>query len=151
MRGSFLFLGSGASLGVPVIGCSCSICQSHSPYNHRLRPSGLITIDNKTFLIDAGPDLRTQALKYHLKHLDGLLLTHTHFDHVAGLDDLRPYSFFEKKALPCLLSKESFDQLKICYHYLMHPLEGEITSTKHFQFHLFQVLKNPFICLLMMP
>ena len=73
MRGSFLFLGTGASTGVPVVGCSCAICQSTDSRNVRLRPSGLIRVGDKTLLIDVGPDFRQQALRHKIAHLDGLL------------------------------------------------------------------------------
>lgn len=119
MPGRFLFLGSGGSMGVPVIACTCAVCTSNSPSNKRLRSSGLLQVGGKTILIDAGPDFREQALKYHVNHLDGILLTHTHFDHIGGIDDLRVYYFMLHQRLPCLLSQETFDELKIRYHYLM--------------------------------
>lgn len=136
MHGTFLFLGTGGSLGVPVIGCSCNVCTSENPLNKRLRPSGLIRVGGRTFLIDAGPDFRMQALRAKLSHLDGVLITHCHFDHIGGLDDLRVFSFIQKKKLPCLLSQESFDELQIRYHYLMHP-----HSTDKFDF---RILKEDF-------
>ncbi|MFI5344239.1 MAG: MBL fold metallo-hydrolase, partial [Chlamydiales bacterium] len=89
MNGRLIFLGTGASMGVPVIGCQCAVCQSTLPFNKRLRPSALIQLEQKLFLIDVGPDFRQQALQNHLHHLDGLLLTHAHHDHTAGLDELR--------------------------------------------------------------
>ena len=128
MHNSFLFLGSGASLGVPLIGCHCSVCSSHSPYNKRLRPSGLIKFEGKAFLIDSGPDFRQQALLYKINHLDGLMLTHIHYDHIAGVGDLRPFS--EKKELPCLLSRQSFDALEQQYQYLFRP--------PRFKFHILE-------------
>lgn len=127
MKGTFLFLGSGASMGVPVIGCKCTVCQSEVSSNKRLRPAGLLKVAGKSFLIDVGPDFREQALKYHIDHLDGLLLTHVHFDHIAGIDDLRIFYFLKKKAIPCLLSPETLEELKIRYHYLFRPI-GEITT-----------------------
>ncbi|MES2344587.1 MAG: MBL fold metallo-hydrolase [Chlamydiota bacterium] len=136
MHGKFLFLGTGGSLGIPIVACTCSVCSSSNPRNKRLRPSGVISVAGKHLLIDAGPDFRTQALRAHLKHLDGILLTHCHFDHIGGLDDLRVFSFAQKKKLPCLLSQESYDELQIRYHYLMHP-----HSTDKFKF---QILKSDF-------
>lgn len=114
-----LFLGSGGSMGIPIIGCSCKTCHSKNPKNKRLRPSILITEKCKRFLIDVGPDYRYQALKHQIDHLDGLLITHTHYDHIAGLDELRIYTFVHKKPVPCLLSRQSLDELKIRYHYFM--------------------------------
>lgn len=84
------FLGTGTSMGVPVIGCDCSVCTSHDPRNWRMRTSALLRTTNETILIDAGPDFRMQALAAGLRHIDAVLLTHSHFDHIAGIDDLRP-------------------------------------------------------------
>jgi phosphoribosyl 1,2-cyclic phosphate phosphodiesterase len=117
MRGTFLFLGTGASAGVPLIGCKCSICASASPKNKRLRPSGLVRVGGKTLLLDVGPDFRSQALQHHLDHLDGLLLTHTHYDHVAGIDEIRLFNIRQKMAMPCLLSQESFAEIQKRYYY----------------------------------
>lgn len=117
-KGNFLFLGTSASMGVPVIGCHCSVCNSESPCNQRTRPSGLITVGQKRLLIDCGPDFRTQALHHKIEHIDGLLLTHTHHDHVAGIDELRAFYMKHKEPMPCLLSKESAGDLKRRFHYL---------------------------------
>ena len=77
----------------------------------------------KKILIDMGPDFREQALKFHLERLDGLILTHTHYDHASGLDELRIFAMRQKKKIPLLLSKESLSELQVCYHYLF-PKEG---------------------------
>lgn len=86
-------LGSGTSTGLPVIGCSCSLCTSPDPKDRRLRSSLLLTVKEKNWIIDTGPDFRAQALRVGLKNLDGVLYTHGHADHVLGLDDLRPLSY----------------------------------------------------------
>lgn len=112
-----LFLGSGGSTGVPMIGCSCKICMSSDKKNKRHRPSVLLTDGKKRFLVDIGPDYRTQALKYGIDTLDGLIVTHSHYDHIAGLDELRVYTFRQKKPVPCLLSQETYKELKVRYHY----------------------------------
>jgi phosphoribosyl 1,2-cyclic phosphate phosphodiesterase len=134
MEGSFLFLGTGASTGVPVIGCDCPVCRSRSAYNQRLRPSGLIKCKDKIVLIDCGPDFRQQALRYQIDHLDALLLTHTHYDHVSGIDDLRVFFFRKMRPLPCFLSEESFQELNKHYDYLFDSENGSIKP--HLQFHL---------------
>ncbi len=85
-----IFLGTGTSMGIPIIGCRCPVCTSSDPCNQRTRTSALVQIGAQRLLIDAGPDFRTQALRAQIRHLDAVLLTHSHFDHVAGLDDLRP-------------------------------------------------------------
>jgi phosphoribosyl 1,2-cyclic phosphate phosphodiesterase len=77
-------------MGVPVIGCDCPICTSDDPRNRRTRTSALLYDTGRTILIDAGPDFRAQALSAGLRHIDAVILTHSHFDHVAGIDDLRP-------------------------------------------------------------
>lgn len=117
MMGTFLFLGTGASAGVPVIGCKCSVCSSALPKNKRFRPSGVIQVGGKSLLIDIGPDFRSQALQFDIGHLDGLLLTHTHYDHIAGIDEVRIFNVRQKRAFPCLLSKESFEEIRKRYDY----------------------------------
>lgn len=124
-KGSFLFLGTGGSMGIPVVGCTCAVCQSESPCNKRLRPSGLVTIDEKRFLIDCGPDFRQQALLHHIDTLDGLFITHTHHDHIAGIDELRVYFMRSKKALPCLLSLPSSLDLKLRYPYIFDDFNAK--------------------------
>ncbi len=141
MHGQFLFIGTGGSNGVPVIGCSCGVCISAFPQNRRLRSSGLLKINGKTLLIDVGPDFREQALKYKIDRLDGVLITHPHFDHVGGLDDLRIYYLIQKRPLPCLLSQESMDDLKLRYHYMMRPLEQGKSISARIDF---QVLESDF-------
>lgn len=133
-EGKFLFLGTGASMGIPVIGCTCRVCSSLASQNKRLRPSGLIEARGKRFLIDVGPDFREQALKFGITHLDGLLLTHVHFDHIAGIDDLRAFYFIHKTKIPCLLSKETLEDLKIRYHYLFRPMAEHTTMSAQIEF-----------------
>jgi phosphoribosyl 1,2-cyclic phosphate phosphodiesterase len=86
------FLGTGMSHGVPRIGCNCAVCRSDDPRNKRLRASILVEHDGTTVLVDATPDFRTQALRANLRHLDAVLLTHSHADHMLGLDDLRVFT-----------------------------------------------------------
>lgn len=117
MQGSLCFLGTGSSLGVPVIGCKCSICASKDKKNIRLRSSVLLKVQGKIFLIDAGPDHRQQALSYGIDHLDGVIITHAHYDHEGGFDDLKVYSY-QKKKLPCLFSEPTFKAVKGKFPYL---------------------------------
>jgi len=86
-------LGTGTSQGVPVIGCECPVCTSADPHDQRLRTSALLSVGDTNILIDAGPDLRQQMLRARVRHLDAILLTHEHNDHVIGLDDIRPFNF----------------------------------------------------------
>lgn len=84
-------LGTGTSIGVPEMRCDCQVCTSADPHDKRLRTSALIETDSTTVLLDCGPDFRQQMLINRVRHIDGVFLTHEHFDHVAGIDDLRPY------------------------------------------------------------
>ncbi len=89
-------LGSGTSTGVPQIGCPCEVCTSSDPRDRRLRASALVDVDGVRILIDCGPDFREQMIRYvdDFRALDGVLLTHEHYDHVGGVDDLRPFCAF---------------------------------------------------------
>lgn len=85
------FLGTGTSNGVPVVGCTCNVCKSNNPKDKRLRTSALVETDQTRILIDCGPDFRQQILPLPYRKIDGILVTHIHYDHVGGIDDLRPY------------------------------------------------------------
>lgn len=87
-------LGSGTSCGVPVIGCQCRVCRSQDPLDRRLRCSILVETAQTRLLVDAGPDFREQILPQPFRRIDGILVTHSHYDHVGGLDDIRPYCQF---------------------------------------------------------
>lgn len=87
------FLGTGTSTGVPQIGCGCAVCRSNDLRDKRLRTSALVQISGKNFLIDCGPDFRAQILACGSPQLEALLVTHQHYDHLGGLDDLRPYCY----------------------------------------------------------
>lgn len=86
------FLGTGTSTGVPEIGCTCEVCQSKAPRDKRMRSSLLVETGENKLLIDCGPDFRTQMINNNVSSLDAVLITHEHYDHVGGLDDLRPLS-----------------------------------------------------------
>lgn len=88
------FLGTGTSNGVPVIGCECEVCRSNDPRDNRMRSAVLLETNNTRILIDCGPDIRSQLLQVPFRKIDGVFLTHEHFDHVGGLDDLRPFCTF---------------------------------------------------------
>jgi phosphoribosyl 1,2-cyclic phosphate phosphodiesterase len=90
----FTFLGTGTSCGVPVIGCQCKVCQSADPKDKRTRCSALVETDNTRILIDCGPDFRQQILPQSFRKIDGILITHSHYDHMGGMDDIRPYCQF---------------------------------------------------------
>ena len=88
------FLGTGTSCGVPTIGCQCRTCQSTNPKDKRLRCSALIETDTTRLLIDCGPDFRQQVMPLPFRRIDGILITHAHYDHMGGMDDIRPYCQF---------------------------------------------------------
>jgi phosphoribosyl 1,2-cyclic phosphate phosphodiesterase len=111
------FLGTGTSQGVPVIGCDCEVCTSDSSYNNRLRVSVLIEVDGKNIVIDTGPDFRYQMLRAKVKHLDAILLTHEHKDHVAGLDDVRAFNYRQREAINVFAHKRVHETLQREFHY----------------------------------
>ncbi len=88
------FLGTGTSCGVPVIGCNCEVCRSTDPHDHRLRCSILVETEQTRILVDIGPDFRQQILPHPFRRIDAILITHSHYDHVGGMDDIRPYCQF---------------------------------------------------------
>ncbi|MBR1688134.1 MAG: MBL fold metallo-hydrolase [Prevotella sp.] len=88
------FLGTGTSCGVPTIGCQCRVCTSADPHDKRLRCSALVETEQTRLLIDCGPDFRQQIMPQPFRRIDGILITHSHYDHVGGLDDIRPYCQF---------------------------------------------------------
>ncbi|MCC5832150.1 MAG: MBL fold metallo-hydrolase [Chlamydiales bacterium] len=132
----FIFLGTGGSAGVPMIGCECPVCRSEDPLNKRLRPSGLLRAGDKILLIDSGPDFREQALKFDINRLDGVLLTHSHFDHVAGLDELRAYYLMSREPLSVLASESTLQDLKRRYDYLFREKSWGMSLAAQLDFHV---------------
>jgi len=94
------FLGTGTSQGVPVIGCDCAVCLSENARDRRLRSSILVSTDDTNLVIDCGPDFRQQMILSGIAHLDAVLLTHEHNDHIIGMDDVRPFNFRSRKNMP---------------------------------------------------
>jgi len=91
------FLGTGTSQGVPVVACQCPVCLSDDPKDKRLRASVMIETETLCLVVDAGPDFRQQMLTHHVRHLNGILLTHEHTDHIFGLDDIRAFNWVQKQ------------------------------------------------------
>jgi phosphoribosyl 1,2-cyclic phosphate phosphodiesterase len=120
------FLGTGTSHGIPVIGCPCDVCHSTNPANQRYRPSVLVEWNGKTILVDTPPELRLQLLRERISHVDALLYTHTHADHVFGLDDVRVFNQRSGVALPVYGSKASLANLRQQFFYVFveTPLAG---------------------------
>src|SRR5690242_8060716 len=115
---SLLFLGTGGSLGVPLIGCDCAVCTSNKSVNKRSRPSVLVRAFGKSLLVDCGPDFRWQALQFGIQNLDGVIFTHGHNDHMAGFDELRLFYFRHNSPLPILLSKETEEGIMQRFPYI---------------------------------
>lgn len=118
MELNITFLGTGTSQGVPVIACSCSVCQSKDPKDQRLRSSVLIETKDTTIVIDTGPDFRQQMLREKVLKLDAVLMTHSHKDHLAGLDDIRAYNFKQQKAMDIYARVDCWNRMKIEYDYV---------------------------------
>ena len=135
------FLGTGTSVGVPVPTCDCSVCSSDDPRDSRLRPSVLLQWGDASVLIDSSPDLRAQALRQRIRRVDAVLYTHSHADHILGLDDLRLYNWKQGSPIPAYGNPETLDALKRTFWYVfegeptqstrpaidLHPIESEFT------------------------
>jgi phosphoribosyl 1,2-cyclic phosphate phosphodiesterase len=115
------FLGTGTSQGVPVIACDCRVCTSSDKHDKRLRVSVLIETKEKTIVIDSGPDFRYQMLRAEVKHLDAILFTHEHKDHVAGLDDVRAFNYKQQSAIDIYAHKRVQNALYREFHYVFSP------------------------------
>lgn len=112
------FLGTGTSMGVPVICCKCSTCTSDDEKDKRLRTSLLIETDEKVIVIDTGPDFRQQMLREKVSTLDAILFTHSHKDHIAGLDDVRAYNYFMNKPMDVYASMFTMKSIKNEFSYI---------------------------------
>jgi phosphoribosyl 1,2-cyclic phosphate phosphodiesterase len=113
-------LGAGSSAGTPVIGCSCQTCQSANVRNRRTRCSSIITLDSgETILIDTGPDLRFQALREGITNVDAVLYTHTHADHLHGIDDLRSFCQINRRQIPLFARKDAVEHIKAKFGYTL--------------------------------
>src|SRR5712691_1908695 len=112
------YLGTGTSTGVPVVGCRCRVCTSDDPRNQRLRQSVKVETDGKTFLIDTTPDLRTQLLRDPVPRLDFLLFTHSHADHIMGLDDIRPFNFRQREPIHAYASAHTAKAIRRAFSYI---------------------------------
>lgn len=136
------FLGSGGSMGIPVIGCECPVCRSGTPENMRLRPSVLVTMGSRRFLVDAGPDLRNQALRYRFSTVDGVILTHAHNDHVAGIDELRLFCLYRKAPLPLLLSSDTYRDVAQRFPYIFGGDKRVVGLVATFDVHLLEAQRG---------
>lgn len=113
-----IVLGSGTSTGVPVIGCSCRVCTSNNPKNKRLRASIIVQQGEQNILVDTSVDLRAQCLANNIKRVDAVLYTHTHADHLYGVDELRIFNFIQRSKIPIYGSEETIESIKRTFPYL---------------------------------
>ncbi len=135
-----IFLGTGTSQGVPVIGSKEPVCLSKNPKDKRLRASVYVEIENTKLLIDCGPDFRQQMLRENLSHLDAILITHEHNDHIIGLDDVRPINFLQKKDMPIYGLPRVLNEIEMRFPYAFS--EDKYPGTPSFD--LFPVTTNVF-------
>ncbi|MFT7612295.1 MAG: phosphoribosyl 1,2-cyclic phosphate phosphodiesterase [Parvicellaceae bacterium] len=112
------FLGTGTSQGIPVIGCKCEVCTSEDSKDKRLRTSAMVEVNGTRIVFDAGPDFRQQMLRTEVDQLDAVVFTHEHKDHVAGLDDVRPFNYMTKKDFQIYCTERVFETLKREYRYV---------------------------------
>ena len=115
------FLGTGTSHGVPMIGCDCAVCRSTDPRDSRLRPSIVVRTPSAAVLVDAGPDLRAQALRAGLRRVDAIVFTHGHADHILGIDDVRRFNAMAKAPMPCYGDERTLADIRKTFHYVFDP------------------------------
>jgi phosphoribosyl 1,2-cyclic phosphate phosphodiesterase len=132
------FLGTGTSHGVPMIGCDCATCRSGDPRDRRLRPSIFIQTADTNLLVDAGPDLRAQALAHDIRRVDAILFTHGHADHILGMDDLRRFNALQRGAVACFGDAHTLDDIRRMFGYVFDP--GTPKGGGLPQLELFQVM-----------
>ena len=121
MKATLTVLGSGTSMGVPTIGCSCKVCSSDDIHDRRTRPSVLLQYGGHAVLIDTTPDFRQQALREKIARIDSVLYTHAHADHILGLDDLRPLTFKREQKLPLYADENSAKLIERMFAYVFDP------------------------------
>ena len=115
-------LGSGTSGGVPMIGCTCPVCNSDNPKNRRMRASALVEVKDRVLLLDTSTDLREQAIRFEIPRVDAVLYTHAHADHVHGVDELRVFNVRHLREIPCYGNPDTLSRLK---NYLQYIFDSE--------------------------
>ena len=135
------FLGTGTSIGVPVITCDCPVCVSEDQHDKRLRTSVMIEVNNRTFVIDCGPDFRIQMLREKVMNLDAVIFTHEHRDHIAGLDDVRAFNYVLNKKIDIYGTKQVMEAIRVEFPYIFSESRyfGAPQLTVHY------IDQNPFV------
>jgi phosphoribosyl 1,2-cyclic phosphate phosphodiesterase len=118
MKATLTVLGSGTSMGVPTIGCDCAVCHSTDRHDKRTRPSIMLEYASRVVLIDTTPDFREQAIRERITKVDAVIYTHTHADHILGIDDLRPLSFHREGKIPLYARPEAAEFLRAMFRYI---------------------------------
>lgn len=124
------FLGTGTAHGVPFIGCGCGVCTSKDQRNRRTRTSALLEYNGKSVLFDVSPDFRQQALDNRIGRIDAILLTHTHADHLHGLDDIRIYNFLQRSSIPLYAKRKHLTEVKQRFSYIFKESPGWVPQVK---------------------
>ncbi len=127
-------LGTGTSTGIPVIGCRCPVCLSPHPYNHRTRCSLLLSCGKYNILIDTSTDLRQQALREDIRHIDAVFYTHSHADHLHGIDDLRAFNLSSQEPIPLYGSTDTLSRIKRTFRYIF-DLEAQTSYVPKLALH----------------
>lgn len=139
------FLGTGTSQGVPIIGCDCAVCTSANPKDNRLRSSILIDVDGYQIVIDTGPDFRFQMLREKVKKIDAVVFTHSHKDHIAGLDDIRAFNYLLKKPIDVYATEETEIAIRREFGYIFensnYPGVPQININRIDNNHIFKIGK----------
>ena len=116
------FLGTGTSHGVPMIGCDCATCRSTDPRDRRLRPSIYVQAgDGGRILVDAGPDLRAQALTHDIRRVDAVIFTHGHADHILGIDEIRRFNAIQQRTMRCYGDETTLEEIRQMFRYVFNP------------------------------
>lgn len=136
-----IFLGTGTSVGIPMIGCTCQVCTSTDQHDHRLRTSAYLEYEGKKILIDIGPDFRYQALKNQLTNFDAILLTHPHRDHIGGFDDIRGLNFMHEKSFHLYANSMTWESLQKQFYYAF--MKTDYTSNPSVNY--IEIDKEPFM------
>src|SRR4029079_12678461 len=125
---TFTFLGTGTSVGVPMVGCDCAVCKSPDPRNNRYRCSVLVRVPGGTILIDTAPELRLQLVREDVRLVHAILYTHYHVDHLFGLDDLRIFPMILKGPLPIYCTDDVEEVVRRAFAYAFHPASEDLPA-----------------------